>query len=347
MSSNLIKIYLDFKKKVLYEYLLQINEIITVSDNTLWKTKKSFTNFAEGIINYYVDSYYFDNNDNRDNPIEYSNDNINSILLALINYCKKTKQTNILIKNKNEVFLLSVMMCAACYLDIAANVIDGDYEEVKNKFRYLLEYLKKVEILNVNDKNDKNIEKLFIMLKNNNEKEFNFFNSIEQPDFYNSYYPFSIDFKYNLVEYNFNLKTSKEFIPSLFQSVVDNRSKELYDLSFSLLELKLLKEYLGNGKVFNYIYKINEQNVDYFNSIDNEIILKHLYILIGEDDIEKYKNKFKRSKLNIIYEFSSLDNIPKKLDGIICINEKLVNNDILKEWNDKKIKFIIKNKEEY
>ena len=116
MSSNLIKKYLEYKKKNLYDYMLQINEIITVRNNKLWQNKQTFSKFAQGIIDYYVDSYYFDNNDNRSNPIEYSNDNINSILMALINYCKETNQTNILIKNKNEVFLLSTSTYSTSFI---------------------------------------------------------------------------------------------------------------------------------------------------------------------------------------------------------------------------------------
>ena len=46
---------------------------------------------------------------------------------------------------KNETFLLSVIICTACYVDFASNVVDGDYQDTKNKFKYLLSYLRKTK----------------------------------------------------------------------------------------------------------------------------------------------------------------------------------------------------------
>ena len=347
MSNNLINEYLKFKRKILYDYLLQMGHIITIKDNKLWQNEEEFSKYAHGLVDNYVDKYYFDNNDVRDNPIEYSNDNIDSILLSLIDYCKKSKQSKIIINNKNEVFLLSVMMCATCYIDIASNVIDGDCNEVLNKFKFLLQYLAKVDILEVHEKRKKEIDKLFKMLTDNNEKERKFFNSIVKPDFYNSYYPYSIDFKYNIVEYNFNIKNVNNYIPLLVQNVTNNHLKELYEISFNLLELKLLEEYLGNGKVFNYIYIVDDDNINYFDKIDSEIIMKHLYLLVKNKDIDKYQQKLRKSKLNIIYEYNNLEDIPKDNKNIISVTEKLVNKDILKEWIDNNRKFIIRNKDEY
>ena len=239
------------------------------------------------------------------------------------------------------------MMCATCYIDISSNVIDGDVCEVLKKFKYLLQYLAKVDILEVHEDKEKEIDKLFKMLKDNNEKERKFFNSIVKPDFYNSYYPYSIDFKYNVVEYNFNVKGTDEYLPSLMDIVMDNHLKDLYELSFKYLELKLLEEYLGNGKVFNYIYIVNDENIKLFDKIDNEMLLKHVYLLVKSKDIDKYQNKLRRSKLNIIYEYDSLDKIPENTKNIISVNEKIINKDTLKEWMDNKTKFVIRNKEEY
>ena len=80
MSLNVIDKYVEKKKKDLFEYTKILEEIIKVEDNKLWKNKEEFKGLAKGVIEKYANTYYFENNANRDNPIKYSNDNINNVL---------------------------------------------------------------------------------------------------------------------------------------------------------------------------------------------------------------------------------------------------------------------------
>ena len=167
MSLNVIEKYVEKKKKDLFEYAKILEEIIKVENNTLWKNKEEFKGLTKGIIEEYANIYYFENNVNRNNPIKYSNDNINNVLQSMIKYCQKYNSLNILKINKNETFLLSVIICSACYLDFACNVVDGNYVDTKNKFKYLLNYLKKTNILKVYANDKVNINALFEQIKRN------------------------------------------------------------------------------------------------------------------------------------------------------------------------------------
>ena len=73
---------------------------------------------------------------------------ISNVLKSIIDYCKDNNNLGVLKTYKDETFLLSVLICTSCYLDFACNVVDGNYVDTKNKFKYLLLYLKKTNILN-------------------------------------------------------------------------------------------------------------------------------------------------------------------------------------------------------
>ena len=80
MSLNVIDKYVEKKKKDLFEYAKILEKIICIEDNKLWKNKEEFKSLVKAVIEKYASVYYFENNANRDNPIKYSNDNINNVL---------------------------------------------------------------------------------------------------------------------------------------------------------------------------------------------------------------------------------------------------------------------------
>ena len=141
MSLSVIDKYVVKKEKDLLEYAKILESIISIDDNKMWQNKKEFALYAKEIIEIYADTYYFQNNKHKDNPIEYSNDNINFVLKSIIEYCRLHDKMGLIRTWKNETFLLSVIVCTACYVDFASNVVDGDYQDTKNKFKYLLNYL--------------------------------------------------------------------------------------------------------------------------------------------------------------------------------------------------------------
>ena len=153
MSLSVINKYITKKEKDLLSYAKILESLISIENNKMWQNKKEFSAFAKEIIEIYSEKYYFQNNIHKENPIEYSNDNINFVLKSIIEYCRLHDKMEMLRSWKNETFLLSVIICTACYVDFASNVVDGDIQDTKNKFKYLLSYLRKTKILEVKDTN--------------------------------------------------------------------------------------------------------------------------------------------------------------------------------------------------
>ena len=137
MSLSVIDKYVEKKKKDILEYSKVLESLITLEDNKMWNNKTEFAVNCKEIIALYANTYYFLNNVHRDNPIDYLNDNINNVLKSIIEYCKKTSKESMLRELKNETFLLSVIISTACYLDIATNVVDGNFTDTKNVNRKL------------------------------------------------------------------------------------------------------------------------------------------------------------------------------------------------------------------
>ncbi len=274
MSSTLLNKYLIKKKKDLLEYAKILESLITLENNTLWKNKSEFNLYAKEVINNYVNDYYFDNNIHRDNPIEYSNDNINSILKSLIVYCKENNKLALLNDNKNETFLLSVIVTTSAYLDIATNIVDGNYYDTKAKFKYLLEYFQKTNILKVYINNSRLISSLFEKIRSNRSSDEKFFNSFEELEIKNNYLKendyYQVDFEYKLKGIYDN---------NLIMKIKKNYEDTLKEISLELLEVRLIKELITNNEVNKYLIKVDKDlNKESYQNITDSILKDYVKI---------------------------------------------------------------------
>ena len=217
MSLSVIDKYVEKKKKDILEYAKILESLITLEDNKMCNNRTEFSAECKEIIAIYADKYYFLNNTHRDNPIEYLNDNINNILQSIIEYCKTdTEKQKMLNELKNETFLLSVIICTSCYLDIATNVIDGNFPDTKNKFKYLLSYLKKTKILKVYASDRIRINDLFDAIKKNAKEDGKFFEYYESPDCTNEFIVYTQNPLQYLVKFKYNVSISWSKISSIF-----------------------------------------------------------------------------------------------------------------------------------
>lgn len=357
MGSSVIDKYLEKKKKDLMDYANILEKLISLKTNTLWNNQNDFDPFAKGIINYYVEHYYFDNNIHRDNPIEYSNDNINFVLKSLIEHCKENDLTNLLQDNKNETFLLSVIICTACYVDIATNVSDGNYEDTKSKFKYLLQYFQKTNILKVDIQNEKVIAELFALIKENVTKEEKFFRSFINKNSYNKYRQYSSDPEIYLVSYYFNVPGLDGFDSKLVKKINQEYKDEYLHISYELLAVELLKEYLGNGEVRNYFVPISPtsiKNESIFDPFDHEYLKSQVNVLIDYKDRDIYKEdiaNWENLGIKFVFEYIGDEEVRANTfirNMTILVSKEFLrkNKDNIASWNSQGVKFITKNKEE-
>lgn len=355
MSLSVINRYITKKEKDLLSYAKILESLISIENNKMWQSKKEFSVFAKEIIEIYSEKYYFQNNIHKENPIEYSNDNINFVLKSIIEYCRLHDKMEMLRNWKNETFLLSVIICTACYVDFASNVVDGDIQDTKNKFKYLLSYLRKTKILEVKD-NKYFINDLFDEVKKNASEDKKILEYLDSDDFRNEYKMISNNPVYYEVLFSYEVPGLKEFDETLTKGVLKKYDAKIKEISYDLLEVHLLKELIGNIEMDKYLIRINKdmKKASLVKFFDNKYLKEFVEILVPYDKEIEYQNiinDYKEIGMNFIYEMDIDDEIePTSLvnDMNLLVSKEFVKNNTNNQMDFEKmnIKLVVKNKEE-
>lgn len=355
VSVSIINKYVEKKEKDLLEYAKILENLISVEDNKMWQNKREFTTYASGILERYVNLYYFQNNKHRDNPIEYANDNINFVLKSLIDYIKEENKTSILSDLKNETFLLSVIICTSCYVDIASNVIDGNIVDTKEKFKYLLNYLAKTKILKIKD-NKYIINDLFEEIKKNNSNDKKVLEAFDSDEYKLTFKMISNNPLYYEIVFDYEIPELKEFDQKLTQKVLKKYEDKLCELKLTLIDYYILKELISNRDMPKYMVKINKSmkklNISKF--FHDNYIKEFVSILIPyeeEVDYQKIINNYRTNEVEVIYDYYDTANINSTIfednTKYLVKKEFLINNlDNKNNFMKMNINFIVKNKEE-
>ena len=355
MSLSVINKYITKKEKDLLSYAKILESLISIENNKMWQNKKEFSAFAKEIIEIYSEKYYFQNNIHKENPIEYSNDNINFVLKSIIEYCRLHDKMELLRSWKNETFLLSVIICTACYVDFASNVVDGDIQDTKNKFKYLLSYLRKTKILEVKD-NKYFINDLFDEVKKNASEDKKILEYLDSDDFRNEYKMISNNPVYYEVLFSYEVPGLKEFDETLTKGVLKKYDAKIREISYDLLEVHLLKELISNMEMDKYLIRINKdmKKASLVKFFDNEYLKEFIKILVPYDKEIEYQNiinDYKEIGMNFIYEMDIDEEIePTSLvnDMQLLVSKEFVKNNANNQMSFEKmnVKLVVKNKEE-
>lgn len=355
MSLSVINKYITKKEKDLLSYAKILESLISIENNKMWQNKKEFSAFAKEIIEIYSEKYYFQNNIHKENPIEYSNDNINFVLKSIIEYCRLHDKMEMLRSWKNETFLLSVIICTACYVDFASNVVDGDIQDTKNKFKYLLSYLRKTKILEVKD-NKYFINDLFDEVKKNASEDKKILEYLDSDDFKNEYKMISNNPVYYEVLFSYEVPGLKEFDETLTKGVLKKYDAKIREISYDLLEVHLLKELISNMEMDKYLIRINKdmKKASLVKFFDNEYLKEFIKILVPYDKEIEYQNiinDYKEIGMNFIYEMDIDEEIePTSLvnDMQLLVSKEFVKNNANNQMSFEKmnVKLVVKNKEE-
>lgn len=341
MNSSIIELFKSKKIKVISSYAKILEELITLEDNTLWKKSKEFWPICEGVVSYFVDRYYFDNNINRNNPVEYLNDNINAVLISIMDYYKKQNTSDVIKNKKNETFLISVIICVASYIDIASNVIDGDYNLMKKNLAKLLKYLNKTETLKIYINNKIIINKLLKVVKQNVNNEKKFFAYFKNSNWHNEYQIVSRNPIYYKVRFIYKVENIESKNYQLIKRIQKKYLKKYLDICYELLVILLMKEYIMNKKVNTYLVPVIDDNLDLLRILDCDMIKENIKLLIPIEN----KNKYKISNFNLIYTYNGLDKdvlLPYK-NIEVMVKKKFMekNKKELENFNKQNIKLIV------
>lgn len=355
MSLSVINRYVTKKEKDLLSYAKILESLISIENNKMWQNKKEFSGFAKEIIEIYSEKYYFQNNIHKENPIEYSNDNINFVLKSIIEYCRLHDKMQMLRSWKNETFLLSVIICTACYVDFASNVVDGDIQDTKGKFKYLLSYLRKTKILEVKD-NKYFINDLFDEVKKNANEDKKILEYLDCEDYKNEYKMISNNPEYYEVLFSYTVPGLDDFDDNLVKGVLKKYEAKIKEISYDLLEVRLLKELIGNMEMDKYIIRINKdmKKAGLVKFFDNKYLKEFVKILVPYDreiEFQSIINEYKDIGMNIIYEMDIDDEIePTSLvnDMELLVTKEFVKNNANNKLSLDKmnVKLVVKNKEE-
>ena len=357
MGLSVIDKYVEKKQKDILDYAKILESIITLQDNKMWNNKSEFVIRCKDIISLYAKEYYFDNNNHRNNPIEFCNDNVNLILKVILESFKSKNESDSLKTQKNEVFLLTIILCTAIYLDISTNVIDGNVTDTKNKFKYLLQYFQKIQILKVYVNDRIRINDLFDLIRKNNKEDIKVFELFSDNNYKNIYIPYTITPSYYLVNFQYHVDGLENFDKNMVSKVKKNYLPKLLNISFNLLSIDLLKELISNREMKIYLIKMNDllnKKNNLFKVFDNELLKKYIKVIIPFEKELDYADGIKeleKLKIPVIYEYSGTDHAK---DGIftydleiITNNTFLTNNEDNKMlWEKNGIKFVTKNMEE-
>ena len=357
MGLSVIDKYVEKKQKDILDYAKILESIITLQDNKMWNNKSEFVIRCKDIISLYAKEYYFDNNNHRNNPIEFCNDNVSLILKVILESFKSKNESDSLKTQKNEVFLLTIILCTAIYLDISTNVIDGNVTDTKNKFKYLLQYFQKIQILKVYVNDRIRINDLFDLIRKNNKEDIKVFELFSDNNYKNIYIPYTITPSYYLVNFQYHVDGLENFDKNMVSKVKKNYLPKLLNISFNLLSIDLLKELISNRQMKIYLIKMNDllnKKNNLFKVFDNELLKKYIKVIIPFEKELDYADGIKeleKLKIPVIYEYSGTDHAK---DGIftydleiITNNTFLTNNEDNKMlWEKNGIKFVTKNMEE-
>ena len=357
MGLSVIDKYVEKKKKDILEYSKILESLIALEDNKMWNNKTEFSVYSKEIISLYADTYYFLNNIHRDNPIEYLNDNINNVLKSIIEYYRKISKESMLKELKSETFLLSVIISTACYLDIATNVIDGNFVDTKNKFKYLLTYLKKTKILKVYSQDRVRINDLFSAIKKNVKEDGKFFEYYKSDTYGNEFIKYSKNPVYYLVNFKYTVPGLEEFDESLVKKVKESYNAKLLSMSYDLLIIYILKELISNKDVANHLIVLDKtlnKKITLLKEFDNKYLKDYVKVLVPFEHMADYLeaiNYIEKLGIKIVYEYSGVENVKEnkfERGTEIIVTDEFLRNNAENEylWKQSGVKFVIRNKED-
>ena len=353
MSLCVIDKYVTKKERDLLEYSKILESLISLEVNNMWHNKKEFAVYVKDIIKIYAENYYFDNFVHRDNPIDYSNDNISSVLHSIIDYFKQNNCMPKIKEWKNETFLLSVIICTACYVDFATNVVDGDISDTKNKFKYLLKYYSKTKILRISN-NKYWINDLFTAIKKNALNDQKVLDSFTNESISNTYYEYIKDSKYYSYQFDYKIPGLENKDEALIEKVTKEYESKLLEISYELLIVQLLKDYISNSEMKYYLVEanplLNKKN-NLLKMFDNKYILDYVRFIMPYEDTIINEKILSTYRDNIIFIYSKTNPIQANVlrsDTKYIVSQEFLDNNQDNElsWKNKNIEFIVMEMEE-
>ncbi len=343
MQNEIIRTYLNFKKKSLLSYAKTLAKVFPLEDDNLWKNDAEFDVIIKGIIDIYLSKYYLRSREEikKMNTSNISDKEFNLTLsLAMISDYYKEKYNSIKNTHKKSVYNLTLIIYIMTNIDKEITFYKHNSVTVKNivnKINDLYgDIFKDLDLSN----NAFLADILATNIKDVERKELRFFELLKGNDYYNEF----IKYDDNTYFVNFNYELNKlETYKQIDTDYVYDKFK--YDdkylpISYELAIITLLKSFVNDTKIPHLLIPITSKflsknkNIEILKrTFNNPYLNEYIKFSISYDDYkDNYRifeilRELKYSVVLFIGDNEVILNYSRiKLDYILYVTEEFVLN---------------------
>lgn len=358
MQNDLINKYLLNKQKTLLSYSKTLYKVYEIDDEKLWKTEDEFENLMNNILKIYINKYYLRDKKDLSNLNEKKlsdKDFKMTLALAVVADYFKDKYSDYKDKYKKSIYNLTLVLYIVTNADKEISFYNKYNVTTKNIVNLLNKLFSDVIGEAQIDKNPFIMEMLANKIKEAEQKEIRFFESIKDNESYISFLEY--DKKSFYVDYTYDLHSLMKYDDIDVKYVYSKyKFKEQYmSVMYELSALTILKCFSNNCKVPNFLLPISslylktKTSVDHLSKVFSNPYMKDkimfsTYFTDYKNNYHEYQKLIKlgfklvlfMDKSEIIVDYSNI-----KYDFIFYVTEEFI------ESNQKFLEFAQKGKVEY
>ena len=324
MQNEIILTYLKFKKKTLLSYADILSKVFVVKDENLWKNDTEFNQIIEGILDIYLNKYYFRSKE------ELSEMNVNNmkekefkltLSLAMISDYYKNDYKNIKEKYKKSIYNLTLIIYIITNIDKEITFYKHNSVTVKNIVNKINDLYGDIfETIDLS-KNTFLSDILANKIKEVERKELRFFELLKGNDYYNEFIKYDEDTYFVHFSYELNkLETYKTIDTDYVYDKFKFEDKYL-PISYELALITLLKSFVNDTSIPTLLlpitskYLSKKKNIDFIkNMFSNPYLKEYIKFSITYDD---YKDNYK--------DFDILNDLKYSIVLFLGDNEVILN----------------------
>lgn len=359
--ASIVDKYLNKKKKELYEYSKEVNNLLEYNKSQIWSNDSEFNSLVKSTIDKYVDSYYFKPMTEFDGYSDYfgalvkCDNRFKTVLVCAIDSVIDEKNKE---DNKVSYYIVSLIV----YTAIALNRFTYPYNNYKiiitNVFTIIDAMFKNIDFMRYKD-SSKLRKELTASIKGNALSESRFFESLnalnndvsgnmyETVDFEGKYY--TVKYKYKIPELN---NYRQRDVDKYFKRISD----DLNSLSYELATITILKSKMLNKDItllfpadLEFYRKESEIN-KLSKVISNEGIKNSVKLLVEYDDYVKNKEVIRilaNAGFEMALNFDNAADVPYRTFNEIktaIVNMDFINKNKgnMESWKASGVNFVIK-----
>lgn len=300
MQNEIIHTYLKFKKKSLLSYADTLSKVFVVKEENLWKNDKEFNQIISGILDIYINKYYFrskkelalmNTNNMKDKEFKLT------LSLAMISDYYKDDYKNLKNKYKKSIYNLTLIVYIITNIDKEITFYKDNSVTIKNIVKKINkmygDIFKNLDL----SENTFLADILANKIKDVERKELRFFELLKGNDYYNEFIEYDKDTYFVHFSYELNkLETFKTIDTDYVYEKFKFEDKYL-PISYELALITLLKSFVNDTVIPTLLlpvtskYLSKKKNIEFIKKMfSNPYLKEYIQFSITYDD---YKDNYK------------------------------------------------------